>query len=184
MSRIGNNPITIPDNVTVAVAKDELVVSGPKGSLNLKLRPELKVEVEGNNVVVKRKKDDRISRAVHGLSRTLINNMVLGVTTLWRKDLEMVGVGYRASGGGDSLNLSVGFSHPVTIKAPAGVTFQVNENTKITVLGIDKNLVGQVAANIRSVKPPEVYKGKGIRYSGEYVRRKPGKAGKAAGGAK
>ncbi len=181
MSRVGNNPISIPSGVTITQQKDLLVVNGPKGNLSQKILPEVKVEIEENRVVVKRKKDDSFSRSVHGLTRSLINNMVLGVSEGWTKNLEMVGVGYRAQGGGDNLTLSVGYSHPVIVKAPDGVTFAVVENTKILVSGIDKTLVGQIAANIRDVKPPEAYKGKGIRYQGEYVRRKPGKAGKAAG---
>lgn len=184
MSRVGNNPITIPNGVSINIDKDMLTVNGPKGSLSQQIRPEIKVETEDGKIVVKRKRSDRFSRSVHGLTRSLINNMVQGVTEGWKKDLEMVGVGYRAQGGGDTLTLSVGYSHSVTVKAPEGVSFAVNENTKISVSGIDKILVGQVAANVRAIKEPEVYKGKGIRYAGEYVRRKPGKAGKAVGGAK
>ena|SRR5258708_481429 len=184
MSRVGNNPITIPSGVTVTQEKDLLAVNGPKGSLSQKILSEVKVEIAENKVTVKRKKEDSFSRSVHGLTRSLINNMVLGVSEGWTKNLEMVGVGYRVQGGGDTLTLSVGYSHPVTINAPEGITFAVTDNTKILVSGIDKTLVGQIAANIRDVKPPEVYKGKGIRYQGEYVRRKPGKAGKAVGAAK
>ena len=184
MSRVGNNPITIPSGVTITTENDQLVVNGPKGNLSLTLRPEIKVVQEEGKVVVSRKKDDRFSKSVHGLTRSLINNMVLGVTEGWMKNLEMVGVGYRAQGGGDTLTLSVGFSHPVTIKAPEGIVFAVADNTKISVAGIDRALVGQIAANLKKIKPPEVYKGKGIRYAGEYIRRKPGKAGKAVGGAK
>ena len=181
MSRVGNNPITIPNGVTVSVDHDVVSVSGPKGNLSQTTLPQVKVEVEGDKVVVKRKKEDSFSKSAHGLTRSLINNMVIGVTEGWRKDLEMVGVGYRAQGGGDTITLAVGYSHPVVIKAPEGINFAVAENTKIAVSGIDKVLVGQIAANVRDVKPPEPYKGKGIRYAGEYVRRKPGKAGKAAG---
>lgn len=184
MSRIGNVPITIPAGVDVRIDGQNIAVSGPKGELEIVVRPELKIEKGDTKLLVKTIKQNRISRSLHGLTRSLLNNMVLGVHTGWIKNLEMVGVGYRAQGGGDTLTLSIGFSHPVTVKAPAGITFAVTDNTKITVAGIDKNLVGQTAANIRAVKPPEVYKGKGIRMSGEYVRRKPGKAGKAIGGAK
>lgn len=184
MSRVGGNPVTVPNGVTIELSGAHLLVNGPKGKLEMDLLPEVKVEVNEGQVVVKRKKEDKFSKAAHGLTRALINNMVRGVSEGWVRDLEMVGVGYRAQGGGDTVTLNVGFSHPVTVKAPAGVSFAVADNTKITVSGIDKTLVGQVAANLRAVKPPEVYKGKGIRFSGEYVRRKPGKAGKAVGGAK
>lgn len=186
MSRIGNNPVAIPSNVEVLIEKELLTVKGPKGQLDLTLLPQVKVETEDNEqgssakkVVIKRKRNDKFSRSAHGLTRSLINNMVQGVTEGWTKNLELVGVGYRAQGGGENLTLNVGYSHPVTVKAPAGVTFAVADNTKISVSGIDKALVGQVAANIRAVRPPEVYKGKGIRYTGEYIRRKAGKAGKA-----
>lgn len=182
MSRIGNAIIEIPNGVEVLVNDSIVLVKGPKGELSYTHRPEVKVEVEDKKVLVKRKKDDRLSRSLHGLTRSLINNMVIGVDKGWVRNLEMVGVGYRAQGGGENVTLTVGFSHPVSVKAPNGVSFAVTENTKITVSGIDKTLVGQVAANIRAVRPPEVYKGKGIRFSGEYVRKKAGKAGKAAGG--
>lgn len=178
MSRIGDAPVIIPQGVTVAVDGQLVSASGPKGSLSLTLRPEIKVEVADNQVVVKPKKMTTLSQALHGLSRTLISNVVLGVSQGWEKQLQLVGVGFRASTTGDSLNLTVGYSHPVIITAPEGVSFKVEENTKITVSGIDKNVVGQIAANIRKVRPPEPYQGKGIRYSGEYVRRKAGKAGK------
>ncbi len=184
MSRIGNSPITIPAGVEVNLEGSQLLAKGPKGSLSLDINPKIKVEITGNEIRVMRKDDNKLSSALHGLVRSLINNVIVGVSEGWSKNLEMVGVGYRAVGGGDSLTLSVGFSHPVTVNAPEGVSFSVTENTKIAVTGIDKGLVGQVAANVRAVKPPEVYKGKGIRYQGEYVRRKPGKAGKGAVGAK
>ncbi len=184
MSRVGNNPINIPAGVNVVIDAGQVVVNGPKGELKLQVRPEITVEKEEDKLIIKRKKEDQLSKALHGLTRSLIFNMVMGVTEGWSRNLEMVGVGYRAQGGADTLNLSVGFSHPVTVKAPEGIIFAVADNTKITVTGIDKNLVGQVAANIRKIKPPEVYKGKGIRFAGEYVRRKPGKAGKAVGVAK
>lgn len=183
MSRIGEAPIQIPAGVTVEKTGEGISVVGPKGSLNLALRPEVKVEVQGDIILVKRKKEDKFSKSVHGLMRALINNMVKGVTLGWSKTLELVGVGYRAQGGGNSLSLSVGYSHTVTVSAPEGINFEVIDQTKIVISGIDKELVGQIAANVRGVKPPEVYKGKGIRYSGEYVRKKPGKAGKAVVGA-
>lgn len=183
MSRIGNEPIIIAPGVEIENDGSILVVSGPKGKLSMRVLPQVKVENVEGKIIVRRKKEDKTSKSVHGLTRSLINNMVTGVTNGWSKDLEMVGVGYRATGGGDTITLNVGFSHPVTVNAPEGITFAVSDNTKISVSGIDKNLVGQIAANIRKVKPPEVYKGKGIRYAGEYVRRKAGKAGKAATGA-
>lgn len=180
MSRIGNAIITMPAGVELTLNGLQLQVKGSKGQLEMPVRPEVKVSVSGSEVKVSRDKDDRFSRAYHGLTRALINNMVIGVSNGWTKNLEMVGVGYRAQGGGDQITLSVGLSHPVVIKAPEGVTLAVAENTKISVAGIDKTLVGQVAARIRDVRPPEVYKGKGIRYVGEVVHRKPGKAGKGA----
>jgi large subunit ribosomal protein L6 len=182
MSRIGNAPVSIPNGVTVTVDGAQVAVNGPKGELFLKALPQVVVRQEEGKVTVARKAEDKFSKSLHGLTRSLINNMVIGVSNGFTRNLEMVGVGYRAQGGGDTLTLSVGFSHPVTVKAPDGVTFAVADNTKISVSGIDKHLVGQVAANIRKIKPPEVYKGKGIRFAGEYVRRKAGKAGKAAGG--
>lgn len=179
MSRIGNNPVAIPSNVEILIERELITVKGPKGQLELALLPQVKVEIEDNEIVIKRKKEDKFSRSAHGLTRSLINNMVQGVTEGWTKNLELVGVGYRAQGGGETLTLNVGYSHPVAVKAPFGVTFAVADNTKVSVSGIDRALVGQVAANIRAVRPPEVYKGKGIRYTGEYIRRKAGKAGKA-----
>lgn len=185
MSRIGNEPIIVPLGVDVQIEGLKISVTGPKGELEMTARPELTIEKEENKIIVKTKKQDKVSRSLHGLTRSLINNMVLGVTEGFSKKLEMVGVGYRAQGGGDSLTLNVGLSHSVVMKAPENITFSVTDNTKISVSGINKILVGQIAANVRAVKPPEVYKGKGIRYQSEYVRRKPGKAGKAvAGGAK
>lgn len=178
MSRIGNMPINIPAGVEVRVEGRDVSVSGSKGSLSMRTRSRVSVGVSGNQIKVSRRDDDKISRSLHGLTRSLIANMVKGVSEGWTKNLEMVGVGYRAQGGGDTLTLNVGYSHPVEVSAPDGVSFAVSENTKITVSGINKGLVGQVAAKIRDVKKPEVYKGKGIRYAGEYVRRKVGKAGK------
>lgn len=183
MSRVGNAAITIPEGVEVVVEGHKVLVKGAKGVLDLVTQPQVKVEVTDGKIIISRKKEDKLSKSLHGLTRSLLNNMVQGVSQGWSKSLEMVGVGYRVAGGGDSLTLSVGFSHPVEIKAPEGIIFSIEDNTKIAVSGIDRQLVGQVAANIRKVKPPEVYKGKGIRYEGEYVRRKPGKAGKAVVGA-
>ncbi len=191
MSKVGEAPILIPSGVTVEKAGVELVVAGAKGELKLTLHPNISVEIIDGKVVVSRKNNEKSNMALHGLMRSLINNMIKGVTDGWSKNLELVGVGFRAQTSGDQqagasgtqLTLVIGFSHPVEIVAPEGIKFEVVDNTKITVSGIDKYLVGQVAANIRKIKPPDVYKGKGIRYEGEYVRKKAGKAGKVGAGA-
>lgn len=184
MSRIGNAPIQIPSGVTVELSDERLVVTGQKGNLNVDVHPNIKVEITETQVIVKRKNNLSENRSLHGLTRSLIANMITGVTNGWSKNLELVGVGFRAQTSGDKLNLNVGYSHPVEVVAPEGIKFEVRDNTKISVSGIDKYMVGQVAANIRSIREPDVYKGKGIRYEGEYVRKKAGKAGKvgAAGG--
>lgn len=174
-------PILIPAGTELTLDGDVVNAKGSKGALTMELNPAVKVEIEGSQAIVKPKKGYEKAKAMHGLTRSLIHNMVVGVSAGWDKNLEMVGVGYRAQGGGESVTLNVGYSHPVIIKAPEGITFAVAENTKIKVSGINKILVGQIAANIRAVRPPEVYQGKGIRYQGEYVRKKAGKAGKAAG---
>lgn len=179
MSRVGSAPITIPNNVTVSIEGSNIKAKGPLGELYLESLPQVKVETNETQITVKRKKDDKISRSFHGLTRSLLANMITGVEKGWQKRLELVGVGFRAQTTGDKLILNVGYSHPVEIEAVEGIKFAVEDNTKIVVSGIDKNLVGQVAASIRKVRPPEPYQGKGIRYSGEYVRRKAGKAGKA-----
>lgn len=178
MSRVGNVPVPIPAGVTVEINGQQVVTKGPLGELSQQFRPQIKIEVSDQQVVVSRKKEDRVSRSLHGLTRSLIANMVEGVEKGWQKRLELVGVGFRAQAAGDKLTLSVGYSHPVEIKAPEGIKFAVEDNTKIMISGADKELVGQIAAKVRSVRPPEPYKGKGIRYSGEYVKRKAGKAGK------
>ncbi len=185
MSRIGNAPIIIPAGVTIEKTGKTVSVTGPKGALILEVDSSISVEVESSQVVVKRKNDDKKVRALHGLTRSLLSNMVGGVTNSWSKNLELVGVGFRAQVNGEKLILNVGYSHPVEIIAPAGISFEVSDNTKIKVAGIDKQLVGQVAANIKKVRIPDVYKGKGIRYEGEYIRKKVGKSAKvgAAGGA-
>lgn len=178
MSRIGRAPITIPAGVTVDVdANNKVVVKGPKGTLSREIRPEMKITVEGNVITVTRPSDNRIHRSLHGLSRTLINNMVVGVTEGFKKDLEISGVGYRATKAGKNLNLALGFSHPVIVEPPEGISFEVPSPTAIQVIGIDKELVGAVAAKIRGYRKPEPYKGKGIKYAGEHIRRKEGKAG-------
>lgn len=185
MSRIGNAPILIPAGVTVEKTVDHLVVNGAKGKLETAIDPRMEVEIKDGQIVVTRKNEEKATKAMHGLTRALISNMIVGVEKGWSKNLELVGVGFRAQSSGNGLTLNVGFSHSVEVEAPEGISFEVKENTKITVSGIDKQLVGQIAAKIRDIKPPEPYKGKGIRYEGEYVRRKAGKAGKvgAAAGA-
>lgn len=186
MSRIGNALVILPEGVEVEKASGTISVKGPKGSLQMKFDPSISIAVTGSSVSFSRKNDLKKVKALHGLTRALFANMVVGVQIGWGKKLELVGVGYRAQSSGEKLILSVGFSHPVEISAPVGIQFEVSDNTKLTVSGIDKNLVGQIAANIRAIKPPEPYKGKGIRYEGEYIKRKAGKAGKigAAGTAK
>lgn len=179
MSRIGNSPIKIPEGVTVETSGRGVNVVGPKGNLSLQFDPKIAVEIETNKVIVKRKSDEKTVRALHGLTRSLIANMISGVLTGWSKNLELVGVGFRAQTDGKKLTLNVGYSHQVDIIATEGVTFEVTDNVKIKVLGIDKQIVGQIAADIRKVRAPDVYKGKGIRYEGEYVRKKAGKAAKA-----
>ena len=178
MSRIGKLPIVIPAGVTVTVGDDNTVtVKGPKGELTRKFDKDMKIEVENNEVVITRPSDDKEHRAHHGLTRALLANMVNGVNTEFAKELEIVGVGYRAQLQGKKLVLNVGYSHPVEMDAPAGITFEVPTPNKIVVKGIDRQLVGQVAANIRKVRAPEPYKGKGIKYANEYIRRKEGKSG-------
>ncbi|MEZ5174683.1 MAG: 50S ribosomal protein L6 [Acidimicrobiia bacterium] len=177
MSRVGKNPINLPEGVAVAVTDGGVEVKGPKGSLTQSISGTLTVEVDDGVVSVDRTNDERTTRALHGLTRALLNNMVIGVSDGYSKELTAVGVGYRAALKGTQLELQVGFSHPVVIDAPDGIVFEVPEPTRIVVNGIDKQLVGQVAADIRAVRPPEPYKGKGIRYANESVRRKAGKAG-------
>ena len=179
MSRIGNAPIDLPEGVDARVDGSQVAVTGPKGDLDLTMNPRISASVDDGVLTVARSDEERTTRALHGLTRALLNNMVIGVTQGYRKELQAVGVGYRAALQGKKLELQVGFSHPVHVEAPDGISFEVPEPTKIIVTGIDKQLVGQVAANVRAVRPPEPYKGKGIRYSDEYVRRKAGKAGVA-----
>ena len=178
MSRIGRAPITIPAGVTITVGDDNVVrVKGPKGELSRKIHQDMKISIEEGVLKVERPSDDKMHRSMHGLSRTLINNMVVGVTEGFTKNLEINGVGYRATKQGKNLNLALGYSHPVIIEPPAGITLEAPTATTITVHGIDKELVGAVAANIRGWREPEPYKGKGIKYAGEHIRRKEGKAG-------
>ena len=178
MSRIGKLPVQIPEGVQVTLGEQEVAVKGPKGELRQRVPAAMAVEVRDGQVVVTRPSDERTHRALHGLTRTLIANMVEGVTNGYRKTLEISGVGYRAGRIGTRLTLQVGFSHPVEILPPPGVTFEVETPTRVHVVGIDKVLVGETAARVRRVKPPEPYLGKGIRYADERIRRKAGKAGK------
>ena len=178
MSRIGNSPITIPEGVEVAVQGNLVSVKGPKGTLERHVNEKIAVSVEDGKVIVKRPNDETAMKSLHGLTRTLINNMVIGVKHEFTKELEINGVGYRVQKQGNDLNLTLGFSHPVIYKAPAGISFDVPNPNSIVVKGIDKELVGQIAAEIRTKRPPEVYGGKGIKYSYETIRRKEGKTGK------
>ena len=178
MSRIGRMPIDIPAGVTVTVDGQDVTVKGPKGELSLTVASPIEAKVEENQVVVTRPDDERASRSLHGLTRTLINNNIIGVTQGYEKKLEVVGTGYRVSSKGQGVEFALGYSHPITVDPPQGITFTVAGNDKLTVSGIDKQAVGEVAANIRKLRKPEPYKGKGVRYEGERVRRKAGKAGK------
>src|SRR5262245_50541257 len=179
MSRIGKSPITVPGAVNVSLDDRKVTVKGPKGTLAREIPGDITVRQDGDTIVVERPDDERLNRSLHGLTRTLVNNMVVGVTDGFRKELEIVGVGYRAEAQGPTaLRLALGFSHPVVVQAPEGITFEVPVPTRVVVTGIDKEAVGQVAANIRALRKPEPYKGKGVKYAGEKILRKAGKAGK------
>ena len=178
MSRIGKQPIPVPAGVEVTINGTEVTVKGPKGTLGYTFNEDMIIELQDGVITVSRPSDERGHRSLHGLTRTLIANMVIGVSEGFQKDLEIVGVGYRATLKGTDLDMALGFSHPVLIKPEAGITFEVPSPTKISVKGIDKQRVGEVAAQIRKLRPPEPYKGKGVRYAGEHVRRKLGKAAK------
>ncbi|GGG04840.1 50S ribosomal protein L6 [Paenibacillus albidus] len=178
MSRIGRKPIAVPSGVDVTLDNTVITVKGPKGSLTRELHKDMKVTVENNEITVVRPSDNKMHRSLHGTTRSVVSNMVSGVTEGFSKSLELVGVGYRASKSGDKIVLNVGYSHPVEITPEAGIEFEVPANTKIIVRGIDKERVGAYAAKIRSVREPEPYKGKGIKYEGERIIRKEGKAGK------
>ncbi|GGJ29022.1 50S ribosomal protein L6 [Paenibacillus hunanensis] len=178
MSRIGRKPIEVPSGVEVTLNNTTLTVKGPKGSLSRELHQDMKVVIEGNVITIERPSDNKLHRSLHGTTRSVVSNMVSGVTTGFSKALELVGVGYRASKSGDKIVLNVGYSHPVEITPEAGIEFDVPSNTRIVVNGIDKERVGAYAAKIRSVREPEPYKGKGIKYEGERILRKEGKAGK------
>jgi large subunit ribosomal protein L6 len=183
MSRIGNAPIIIPANVTIEKNGDTILVNGPKGTLSMKVVKEIKVEIDGSQIKLTRKSEQKKVKALHGLMRNLLANMIMGIVDGWSKSLELVGVGFRAQVLDGKLVLNVGYSHPVEIETPEGIGFEVFDNTKIKVTGVDKQLVGQVAANIKKVRPPDVYKGKGIRFEGEYIRKKVGKSAKVGVGA-
>ena len=178
MSRIGNKPITVPTGVEVKIDGQHITVKGPKGTLERDVNPEISMKLEGTTLTVSRSSEERKDKSLHGLMRTLINNMILGVQNEYTRELQINGVGYRVQKQGNDLNLSLGYSHPVIYKAPAGITFDVPNPNTIIVKGIDKELVGQTAAEIRTKRPPEVYRGKGIKYAEEVIRRKEGKAGK------
>ncbi len=178
MSRIGKKPITLPENVEVNVVENNITVKGPKGQLEFAFNNELSVEINENVLTIVRPSETKFHRAIHGTTRALINNMIIGVSEGFKKELKMIGVGYRASMQGTKLVVLAGYSHPVEMEIPAGLTVEVPKNTQIFVSGIDKQLVGEFAANIRGVRPPEPYLGKGIRYIDEYVRRKEGKTAK------
>ena len=181
MSRIGRLPITVPAGVEVTLVGRAITVTGPKGTLARDLHPDMTVVHEADSLLVSRPTEGKMHRQLHGLTRTLVANMVEGVTTGYRKGIEITGVGYRATKVGDKLQLNLGYSHPIEIDPPSGISFEVETPTRLAVVGIDKELVGQIAAKVRSTRKPEPYKGKGVRYSGEVIRRKAGKAGKIGG---
>ena len=178
MSRIGNMPITVPAGVEVKIDGNHIAVKGPKGSLERDIHPNMKVELDGNEIKVSRPDDTNINKSLHGTTRALIHNMVEGVVNEFKVELEINGVGYRAQKQGNKLVMSLGYSHPVEMEAPEGITFEVPAPNKIIVKGVDKEQVGQIAAVVRTKRPPEVYRGKGIKYVEEHIRRKEGKAGK------
>jgi large subunit ribosomal protein L6 len=178
MSRIGRLPIDVPAGVDITIDGSAVTVKGPKGQLQLNVASPIEVKIEDGQLLVSRPDDERASRSLHGLTRTLLANQITGVTEGYSKGLEIVGTGYRVQAKGESLEFALGFSHSITVDPPAGISFAVEGNTKLTVHGIDKQAVGEVAANIRKLRKPEPYKGKGVRYAGEVVRRKAGKSGK------
>jgi large subunit ribosomal protein L6 len=181
MSRIGRLPIPVPSAVDVTIDGRQVTVKGPKGTLSRALHPDMSVSQEDGTIVVTRPTEQKTHKQLHGLTRTLVNNMVVGVTDGYRKGLEITGVGYRAVKTGEKLTLSLGYSHQIDIDPPSGISFEVETPTRLAVVGIDKELVGQIAAKVRSTRKPEPYKGKGVRYAGEHIRRKAGKAGKIGG---
>ncbi|UCE97345.1 MAG: 50S ribosomal protein L6 [Dehalococcoidia bacterium] len=182
MSRIGKSPINVPQGVVVIIKGSRVTVTGPKGELNRTFSPDMKIQLDGDVLTVNRPSDGRQHRSLHGLTRTLLANMVLGVSQGFKKELEVIGVGYKAEKSDDKLVLRVGYSHLVEMIPPPGIEIELQGTNKIMVKGVNKETVGQMAAEIRAIRPPDAYKGKGIRYAGEVVRLKPGKAGKAIGG--
>jgi large subunit ribosomal protein L6 len=181
MSRIGRLPIAVPSTVDVTIEGRRVTVKGPRGTLTRELHPDMTVSREDGNLVVTRPTEQKTHKQLHGLTRTLVNNMVVGVTDGYRKGLEITGVGYRATKTGEKLTLNLGYSHQIEIDPPSGISFEVENPTRLAVVGIDKELVGQIAAKVRATRKPEPYKGKGVRYAGEKIRRKAGKAGKIGG---
>ena len=178
MSRIGNKPITVPSEVQIKIDRHNITVTGPKGTLEREIHKDISLEMDENTIKVIRKDDEPANKSLHGLTRTLIQNMITGVTSGYSKELQINGVGYRVQKQGNNLNLTLGYSHPVIFEAPTGITFDVPNPNTIIINGIDKELVGQTAAVVRSKRPPEVYRGKGIKYADEVIRRKEGKIGK------
>jgi large subunit ribosomal protein L6 len=178
MSRIGRLPIDVPANVNVTIDGSAVTVKGPKGELALTVASPIEVKLDGGQLLVSRPDDERVSRSLHGLTRTLIANQIIGVTDGYTKGLDIVGTGYRVAAEGSGITFALGYSHPITVQPPAGITFTVEGNNRVIVSGIDKQAVGEVAANLRKLRKPEPYKGKGVRYTGEIVRRKAGKSGK------
>ncbi|MBA7499721.1 50S ribosomal protein L6 [subsurface metagenome] len=181
MSRVGRMPIPVPPGVAVVINKDEVIITGTKGELHRRFNPDMSITLQNNSLIVSRPSDSKVHRSLHGLTRSLLANMVEGVTNAFEKNLEIVGVGYRAEKAGDKLIIRVGYSHPVEVSPLPGVTLAVEGANRIKVTGINKEAVGEMAAQIRAIRPPDAYKGKGIRYAGELVRLKAGKAGKAIG---
>jgi large subunit ribosomal protein L6 len=181
MSRIGRLPIPVPSTVDVTIEGRKLTVKGPRGTLSRELHPDMTVSREEDRLIVSRPTEQKTHKQLHGLTRTLVNNMVVGVTDGYRKGLEITGVGYRAAKVGEKLQLNLGYSHPIEIDPPSGISFELENPTRLAVVGIDKELVGQIAAKVRETRKPEPYKGKGVKYAGEKIRRKAGKAGKIGG---
>ena len=182
MSRVGRMPITVPSGVEVKIKRGEVTVTGPKGELRRRFNPDMSITLQNGSLIVERPSDSKVHRSLHGLTRSLLANMVEGVANGFEKGLEIVGVGYRAEKAGDKLLLRIGYSHPVEVSPLPGVSLAVEGTNRIKVTGIDKEVVGEMAAKIRAIRPPDAYKGKGIRYAGESVHLKPGKAGRAVGG--
>ena len=178
MSRVGKKPIAIPQGVKIDIAGSDVTISGPKGQLSRRFHPDILITVTDSSITVSRPSDNKLHRSLHGLTRSLLANMAIGVSEGFQKNIELVGVGYRAHKSGEKLVIQIGYSHPVEVVPPAGISFNVAGTNRITVQGIDKELVGEAAAQLRAIRPPDPYLGKGVRYAGEYIRRKAGKSGK------